>query len=259
MTRKNPAGMGHGAGEDAPWRRAEAATVAPDGCGGEKHTHPAFATIGAHRVIGQANLFGSNVGHSGFVKIEITEASMHRDGYSERIHGSGKTYAEVWLSEAQWVAFVSRMNMDTGTPCTLRHYGNRDGMVFCPHIAEAEKAAERMGGRVDELHAEKIRNIAKHSAVIDGLVEGLPAKKRAAILEAVGRMTQHLEANHNYAAETLREFKEQLVTESKVEIDAMVTDVVGRLGLESVQQLGAVLAADPRKAMQLLGDEGSAD
>jgi len=243
--------------EVKPWHRVEPPIVTKEEgpAGDTRHDHPAFATISASRISGSANLFGSNVGHQGFVKIDVHAARMYRDGYSERIHGSGKSYVEVWLSEAQWVSFVSRMNVGSGTPCTLRHYGTGEGMVFCPHIADPEKAAERMGGRISELHAKKLQDIAEQSTVIRELCEGLPARKRDAILRALGSMTQHLEANHKFAAETLREYKEQLVTESRVEFDAMLTDVVGRLGLQSVQQLGAVLAADPSKAMQLLSHD----
>lgn len=77
-----------------PWNRVETPVVTREGLRGEKHTHPAFGTISASRVRGQANLFGSNVGHSGFVKISIHPAEMYRDGYSENIHGSLSTIAE---------------------------------------------------------------------------------------------------------------------------------------------------------------------
>lgn len=239
-----------------PWDRIEAPTVTR-GRMGEEHTHPAFATIQASRVSGQANLFGSNVGHSGFVKVQIQGATMCRDGYSERISGSVDSYAEVWLSEAQWVAFISRMNVGTCTPCTLRHYGGPDGKVFCPQLPDPERTEERMDGRIDELHAAKIAAITEKSQEIESICESLPAKKHAAILDAVGMMTQHLEANHVYAAKTLREFKEKEVTEARVEIDAMLTDAVGRLGLQSLQQLGAVLAADPAAVTALLGQSAT--
>ncbi len=239
-----------------PWNQVEAPVQTPSDHGSTKFKHPAYATISASRISGTANLFGSNVGHSGFVKIEISEATMYRDGYHESIHGGGKSYAEVWLSEAQWVAFVSRMNMGSGTPCTLRHYGSRDGMVFCPHIADPEKAAERMAGRVGELEEKNLRQVEEQYAALVASCEGLPKKKAEAIMVAAGRMKQHLKANHKFAGEQLREFKESLVTESKIEIDAMLTDAVTRLGLESVQQLGAVLAADPRKVVELLGHDG---
>lgn len=240
-------------------RTVQAPTTEPDSYGGTKHTHPAFGVIAAHRVSGNAALFGSDVGHSGFVKIEVSQATMTRDGYSERIHGSARDIVEVWLSEAQWVAFVSRMNVGSGTPCTIRHYGTKDSMVCCPELPDPELAAERMDGRITELEAGRLATIRAQSAVIDELCAALPAKKRDAILSAVSRMTQHLEANHEFAAKTLREYKETLVTESKVEIDAMITSAVQSLGLESVQQLGALLAADPRKAMQLLTDESNAE
>lgn len=239
--------------EDKPWNRVEAPTVTKDGQFGDKHEHPAFATISAARVSGGSpNLFGSNVGHTGFVKIEVHEARLYRDGYSERIHGGGRTYIEVNLSEAQWVAFVSRMNVGSGTPCTLRHYGNRDGTVFCPHIADAEKAAERMEGRISEMHGKKLEDISKTSGEIRALCEGLPVRKRDAILHALGMLTQHLKANHAYAAETLRDYKEKLVVESKTEIDAMLTDAVARFGLASIQQLGQVLATDPEALQRVI-------
>lgn len=241
---------------DRPWNRVEAPTVTRDDLHGDKHEHPAFAAISASRVSGQANLFGSSVGHSGFVKIEISEARMYRDGYSDSIHGGGKEYIEVWLSEAQWVAFVSRMNVGSGTPCTLRHYGTRDGVVFCPQIADPELPAERMAARVGQLEAENLRRVDEQHAALRAACEGLPKKKADAILRAAGLMSQHLKANHEFAGKTLREFKETLVTESKVEIDAMVTDVVQRLGLSSIEQL-AQIAADPTGSVrQMAKPEG---
>jgi hypothetical protein len=235
--------------------RTEAPTVTPDKHFGRKFEHPAYGTIHASRINGHVNLFGSNVGHDGFIKVEVSGAVMYRDGYSEKIMGGRRGIVEVLMSEAQWVGFVSRMNMGSGTPCTVRGYGTPDGYVYCPNIADPELAAERMEGRIDELHAEHIAHIKAKREEVEALVDGLPAKKRDAILSAVRNMSQHLEANHAYAAKTLREFKEKLVVESKVEIDAMVTDAVGRLGLQSVQQLAQVLAADPVKAMQLLAHQ----
>lgn len=241
---------------DQPWNRVEAPTVTREDMFGEKHTHPAFGTIIASRVSGQANLFGSNVGHSGFVKLSIHPAEMYRNGYSENIHGSISTITEVWLSEAQWVSLVSRMNVGSGTPCTIRQYGRGAGHVHCPHIADPELAADRLKGRVAELEERNLRQVDEQVAEIRALCEGLPKKKAEAILRAAGLMSQHLRANHKFAGETLREYTEKLVTESKVEIDAMLTDAVSRFGLESIQQLGHILSSDPTKAMKLLSNDG---
>lgn len=245
--------------EGAPWNRVEAPTAKPGSHASTEFEHPAFATISASRVSGQANLFGSNVGHAGFVKISIHPARMHRDGYSERIHGGVESIAEVWLSEAQWVGFVSRMNMGSGTPCTLRQYGLGEGKVWCPQIADPELASERMDARVAELEERNLQRVDEQHNEIRALCEGLPVKKRDAILRAAGLMSQHLKANHQFAGKTLREFKETLVTESKVELDAMITSAVQRLGLESVQQLGAVLSADPGALTRMLTRDPSGE
>lgn len=241
---------------EKPWNHVEAPTITLEGPRGEKHAHPAFGTINASRLSGQANLFGSNVGHSGFVKISIHPAEMYRDGYSEHIHGSVSTVAEVWLSEAQWVAFISRMNVGSGTPCTIRQYGRGAGHVHCPHIADPELAADRLKGRVAELDERNLRQVDERVAEIRVLCEGLPKKKAEAIMRAASLMSVHLRANHKFAGETLREHAEKLVAESKVEIDAMLTDAVNRFGLESVQQLGHILSSDPAKAMKLLSSDG---
>lgn len=240
---------------DRPWNRVETPVVTHEGLQGEKHTHPAFGTIIASRVSGKANLFGSNVGHSGFVKISIHPAEMYRDGYSEDIHGSLSVIAEVWLSEAQWVSLISRMNVGSGTPCTIRQYGQGTGQVRCPHIADPELAADRLKGRVAELEERNLRQVDRQIAEIRELCEGLPKKKAEAIMRAASLMSQHLRANHEFAGKTLREYTEKLTAEAKVEIDAMMTDAVSRFGLESIQQLGQVLASDPSKAMKLLSNE----
>jgi hypothetical protein len=239
-----------------PWSRVEAPTVTRAGLHGEKHTHPAFGTIIASRVSGQANLFGSNVGQSGFVKIAIHPAEMYRDGYSENIHGSLSTIAEVCLSEAQWVAFISRMNVGSGTPCTIRQYGGRDSHVICPNISDPELPADRLKGRVAELEERNLRRVDEQIAEIRALCEGLPKKKAEAIIRAAGLMSVDLRRNHEFAGETLRKYTETLVTESKIEIDAMLTDAVSRFGLESIQQLGHILSSDPAKAMKLLSNDG---
>lgn len=202
---------------------------------GDRYDHPAFATISASRISGQANLFGSNVGHNGFVQIELSEGHLYREAHEDRIYG-GKSLARVWMSEAQWVAFISRMNIGSGTPCTLVHAPS--GLLdFKPMLPPQASPAEKLDSHVERIDEELRARVDNGEDEVRKLCEGLPAKKRDAILRAVGLMTQHLKANHDFAKKMLTEHKETLVTEAKVEINAMVNGICTQLGVESLQQL----------------------
>lgn len=203
---------------------------------GDRYTHPAFATISAHRIQGHAELFGSNVGHDGFVQIEVNQGHLSKDGYSDHISGGGKSFLRLWMSEAQWVAFVSRMNMGSGTPCTLRH-APTGPLEFMPGLPPQEMANEKLGSRVDAIAAANLKRVEEASAEIHELVANLPVRKREAILDALGRATNHLKANHEYAKKVLTTHKETLVAEAKVEIEAMVSGICTQLGIDSLQQL----------------------
>lgn len=239
------------------WRQVQEPTITiKDGpTGGRVFNHPAYATISANRVSGTANLFGSHVGHDGFVSIKVQPAEMTRTGYSESIYSNLQSYIEVRMSEAQWVAMVSRMNHGFGVPCTLVALGDGKTMASIPQIPDVEKASERMQTQIDDLLATKIREIEKQQDIIEKLCEKLPAKTRSAILRELGLLTQHLEVNHQFAHTVLAEHKEKLVAESKVEINAMINSAVHGIGLESVQQLGAIFSANPVSLMKLLSSD----
>lgn len=219
------------------------------------YSHPAFGIITASRISGQTNLFGSNVGHSGFVRISIFPAKLHRDGYSDFIHGSIKPIIEVNLSEAQWVSFISRMNMGDGTPVTITDRAMGE-TVHVPGLPDMEKATERLESQIEDMvgEAEKKAKLAEKE-LMKLLEERLPKKVLAeaqSLMTRIGVLGEHA---REFQRECLTETKEKLVAESRIEIDAMLTGAVTKLGLESVQQLGMILAANPQEAMKLLASK----
>lgn len=117
---------------------------------GVKVTHPAFAAIRAARITGQTSLFGSNVGHSGFVRVEISAAESNDSGYNEHLYGFAGRYICVDMSESQWVAFISRMNIGSGVACTLRHYRDGDRLIQVPELPPAKsQGRDRRHGQGD--------------------------------------------------------------------------------------------------------------
>ena len=219
-----------------------------DGTLGDVWTHPAYATIGASRVSGQTHLFGSNIGHSGYVAIRIGAAERFDQGHHESIHGGGHSYIEVALSEAQWVGLVSRMNIGTGVPCTLTRLGGEQ----IPGLPDPGKAVEKLESQIETIkanvEAEAKAALVRMLELIDGKV---PKKMLDEVRNLANQMSGHFGSNQRFYEQCLTETKERLVAESKVEIDAMITAAVASLGLESITQLSAILS-DPKKSVELL-------
>lgn len=215
---------------------------------GDVWTHPAYATIGASRVSGQTHLFGSNIGHSGYVVIRICAAERFDKGHSESIHGGNRSYIEVALSEAQWVGLVSRMNIGTGVPCTLTRLGGE----LIPGLPDPGKAVEKLESQIETIkanvEAEAKAALARLLELIDGKV---PKKMLDEVRSLANQMSGHFGSNQRLYEKCLTETKERLVAESQVEIDAMITAAVSNLGLESIAQLSAILS-DPVQSIEML-------
>lgn len=219
--------------------------------------HPAFGVISASRINGSKNLFGSNVGHSGFIRITIRRAEMI-DYEGIHSHLMGNEYiAEVDLSEAQWVALVSRMNHGEGTPCTITMTETNYHVPQIKHVPKAEellhKKAEELGaivGRRADERAERLRKL---------ITERVPKKEQQKALIDLDLVLSDSTASGEFFKKVLRETAEKLTTEARIEIDAMLNGAITNLGLESAQQLGAILAADPKKAILLIADQNKKD
>ena len=220
-------------------------------------THPAFGMISASRINGSKNLFGSNVGHSGFVRITIRRAHVSESGsVHEHIHGT-QQIAQVDLSEAQWVALISRMNHGDGTPCTITLTETNHNVPQIKHVPKAEellhKKAEELGDRVARRADERADRLRKL------IMERVPKKEQEKALLDLDLVLSDSTNTGEFFKKVLRETAEKLTTEARIEIDAMLNGAITNLGLESAQQLGAILAADPKKAILLIADQNKKD
>ncbi|MCD9046819.1 hypothetical protein [Luteimonas sp. MHLX1A] len=212
-------------------------------------THPAFATIRASRVQGHHRLFGSTIEHQGAVVIELTEACMVESGGRQTVSDGRRTIAKVALSEAQWASFVSRLNMGTGVPCTLERV--RDGeLQSVAGLPAPESSAERLDSAAQAMLDESQR---KQDAAFDAMRSILddakiPAKVKQALAAQMDMARDHGQVNRDYHRKVLDETNEQLVADARIEIDAMVSDIVQHLGVSSLQE-AAALAHGRRPAL----------
>lgn len=185
--------------------------------------HPAYAMIGASRINGHTTLFGSPIKHNGFVRIRIQGAhevtSLHREW-----HFAHEAIVEVDVSEAQWAAFVSTMNVGSGVPCTVRY--SRDGnIVDRPEIIDDDNWAEKQGQDIKRKVTQDMAKLLKACADLRGLMSKPSIKKGdlEPILSNLLQAVEHAPSNYQFAQQSLVENAEHLVQTAKAEVTAMVT------------------------------------
>ena len=199
-------------------------------------THPSFGVIGASRVSGHANLFGSNVGHSGYVVIRIGHGEMHGSGFSEHVYSPASPLIEVALSEAQWAGFVSRMNISWGVPCTLQHMRLDGKYQEMPAIASQMKADEKLESQAEQMaDASELRAKDYTKKLLELLETKLSGKALFEAKTMLDCVLNHGKSTREFHKKCLTETKEKLVVEAKLEFEAMLNSTVRELGLEHLR------------------------
>lgn len=215
--------------------------VTIDARGDESHSHPAYATIGASRVSGSANLFGSDFTHHGYVTVTIRKADLRRSLSNDLVHGYPELI-EVALSEAQWATFVSSMNIGTGVPCTLQW------QTGVGDIAEIADPPDRKG----QFKKEAAEHLASVHASLEQLRDqiaatSLSAKVKTALYNTVRMAEINLSANTGFVADQFVEHIEKVTEHAKIELNAYMTNLIARTGLTALQAGPPPLELGPAK------------
>lgn len=186
--------------------------------------HPAFGHVSVHRVSAVGTvLFDSEIKHSTYMIMRISEATRKRDLNRDWIHGDSKIITEIAMSESQWSAMIASTNTG-GVPCTLQ-YTQMDGVV--PSLPYAPRMAQSL----DEVRTAADRTMA----AIKEARDAYEAKKTVANLRTLHFVIENAAANMEYAADSLTEHAENVVTKAKADIEATMTAHAQTLGLTAPQ------------------------
>lgn len=187
--------------------------------------HPAYVLLGASRVSssppGHA-LFDSDIRHQHYVVVRLKRASRKRDLGHDWTRGCDLLF-EVAMSEAQWASFVSSMNTGDGVPATLEWDATQDDPQV-PRVPYAPRLAESM----EEVHA------AAENALADirEAFEAYKAHPTKAGLRDLEIRLQNATPNMDFAAKSLSEHAENVVTRARADIEAYVVQKAKHLGIE---------------------------
>lgn len=208
----------------------EPVTVKGDGLMADSiTTHPAFAQIGASRVHGGVNLYGSDFQHQNFITIRIASSKLQR-GLSRDWHSeSSIPYVEVALSEAQWATFVSSMNQGSGTCCTVRALNG----AYVPQLPpnKSRKAQYEMEANQNLIDARD--NLEKLAKAISE--SKLTKKEKEEMVRLANFAHREIGSSMDFVMSQFGEFMETTVEKAKIEVNAYTTSTLMRAGLEAVK------------------------
>lgn len=207
--------------------------------GGVERTfeHPSYGSVRVSRVQSRGTvLFDSNVLHDHYIVLSFGTAKKFEDGYSQRVHGGAKDLFEVAMTENQFVAMVTRMNMGSGVPCTIQ-YRQTGPIEMVPGIGVFEDSAARLTRMSEEIPVAVRRQQSERVDALKALLTTLPKKKQDEVSMLLDLILNQSISNLDYGSTTLQEQADKLVTEAKVEIEAHVSGILNQLGVDSIRQL----------------------
>lgn len=192
-----------------------------------KITHPAFAQIGASRVQGSVNLYGTELHHQHFMTVTIRRSTLRRahSGEQPTVLPKERHRSTPLLQRA---TFISTPNSGFGVACTIQNIERKS----VPQLPPPTKTqSERFEKDINE-HLEKaLEGLARLEKDLEGPLSKTKVaelKNRAMILRT------HLQSNTAFVGTRFVEHMEDVVEKAKIEVSAYATAAVQRAGLASL-------------------------
>jgi hypothetical protein len=200
--------------------------------------HPAYGLVSFSRVSGgSGKLFGSSVDNLNFIRLRVCRAvryhDLSHDWYSS---AGGRDLIEVDLSAAQFATLLTTMNVGEGTPCTIRYLDGKKVDDLPPEKMEAHRIQDGFKEQMQEMTKELDAQRTQLNAILDK--KNVNMGDREQIRSAVDRIFMEIKQNIPFVLEQFNESAEKIVTQAKTEVDAFVTTMVHRTGLEALAGKG---------------------
>lgn len=213
---------------------------------GDRNTilrHESYGIINVSRISGGVKLFGTvQDTHTTFISLRIQRARADKSEFDAalRVHedygNKDRDIVEVMLSAAQWAELLSSVSAGTGVPCTLRSVRGRE-------MAKVPESYQDNPDRIVEEFKQKMLERPKTSdftfaTLATALRNSKLSKKDQDIAVALARTLG--ESGVRDAEWVLEEFSShaaRLRAAHMVELDATITGVVQKLGLERLREV----------------------
>lgn len=196
--------------------------------GGEEKD-PSFGLVSISRVSGMRRLFESPFEHQNFVTLSIKRAYRTRTDLHSNYIGDGGELIEIAMSETQFAAMVTSLNMGVGTPCTIAHY---EGKIIPEPRPDQTKQTFAHEAR------EHFTDLAKMAAELEKLTE-TPAKdvkapQRERMNFLALKIHQAVTSSMDFFHERFQESMDKVVMVAQGEVQAHVLSVIQKAGLKAL-------------------------
>lgn len=180
-------------------------------------THESWVLIRANHVQGGARLFDSEVNHQHFVTVEVSRCVRKRELKRDRLFAR-EMLLGLEMSQAQWGAFVSSFGQGDGVPATLSFLAG-DGPV--PGAPPESRLSESFR-EVREAGEEALASVEwSYAAVMEAFEHGGKRAQREALRD-LGIRLGNAPKNMEFAAKSMAEHVENVVTKARADIEGMV-------------------------------------
>lgn len=203
--------------------------------------HPSFAVARANRISSSppgVSLFDSEIRHSHFVRLTIERANRRRDLMQDWIHATDRLI-EIDMSMAQWGALVSSFGDGSGVPVTLAFLTGEGSIAEPAYEPRMKQSVEEVEGASDKVFGE----VADAAAALRKAFDGKAGRKEMeqALWDLEIRL-KNAKPNLKFAADSLTEHVENVVTKARYDIEATVRLAAER-GLDAADAVAGMLGA----------------
>ncbi len=206
---------------------------------GDEH-HESWVLIRANRVSSHpgAKLFDSEIRHRHYITVTVQRCTRKRDLNRDWLYPVKAPLIEVDMSEAQWGAFVSSFGNGSGVPATLDFFENKQ----VPGVATNDSRLDKSHEEVKNAHARGLEKIREaEAAVRDAFDNKLGVRVTRQRLETLRRVIDQMPGSMEFAAKSLTEHVENVVTKARADIEGMVFNASTdrEIGQEKLFELGS--------------------
>lgn len=187
-------------------------------------THESWLLVRAGRVSSSpgARLFDSEISHQHYISVTVERCKRERRNNRDWHFGTERII-EFDMSEAQWGAFVSSFGNGGGVPATLSFFCAPDdvptGMI--PQ-APVESRLDESHKEVREAGAKAVEEIQqKVTAVVEAYERKAGRREMGPLLDSLKWGVEHLPGSMEFAASSLTEHVENVVTKARSDIEGM--------------------------------------
>jgi exonuclease VII small subunit len=217
----------------------------------DKHESYGMASFSRVQSTG-TNLFASEFKHQHFMTFSISRGERHRD-LSRDWYFDREQLIEIALSEAQFVELITSPNMGCGVPVTITRFEGK--LIDSPPVREEMKRRYSEDMKKDAKKCVADLDSARKE-LEDAIESGKTGKN---VLREISKKLDYaaaaIRSGIPFVAHQFEEAMENTISHARVEIEAHVSSMAMRIGVESMRLEAKAAAPKLIEGEQLAGGE----